>query len=217
MIRALILIALLPLMAFTDGQSNAGKPLFKLAADYARLQTIPGCYPDQAGALYFRCYAAHDAYHSALSRAKAENKPLMVVWGFDECPGCRYFESKEMNPANPWMTGKFAQWTLSDLQKAGLSNGGRDLEILLVRLNIRSKSGLALAEELGVKDMALARGGHRVWSPFITMTHPETEQIVSQASMQPGKQPCNRWDEYALNLEALGFIPEDKSFLRRIC
>lgn len=217
MIRALLILALLPLMAFNQNSGPVGQPLFKLAVDYSQSPSIPGCYPDQAGTLYYRCYESKALYQKALQRAKAENKPLMVVWGFDQCPGCRYFESKELNPADPWMTGKFAQWTLSDGQKAAMKNNGLDLEILLLRLHIREDHGKAFAAELGVLDIAKARGGHRVWSPFITMTHPVTEKLVSQASMRPGRQPCNRWDEYAMNLEDLGIIPENTEFERRIC
>ena len=217
MVRVLFIMLAVCCASFGTAQAEAAKPLFKLATDYSQLKTIPGCYPDAPNALYYRCYDAREAYDNALARAKSENKPLMIVWGFDECSACRYFESQEFNPSKPWMTDRFAQWTLSETHKQALGNGGLDLEILLLRLNIRAESGLALAAELGVRDLALSRGGHRVWSPFITMTHPQTEQFVSQASMRAGEQPCNRWDEYALNLEALGLIPVDESFLRRIC
>jgi hypothetical protein len=217
MLRALIIFALTPFLALAQADAPKGKQLFDLAVDYTTFQTIPGCYPDRPGALYFRCYDASQAYSAGLARAEAENRPLMVIWGFDECPACRYLESTEFNPAEPWMTKRFAQWALSPTQKASLGNDGQDLKILLLRINSRTPSGEKLAEDLGVDQMARDQGGRRIWSPFITMTHAETGKIVSQASMLPNQQPCNRWDEYALNLEGLGFIPADESYERRIC
>ena len=217
MLRALIIFALMPFLALAHADAPKGQPLFDLAVDYTQLETIPGCYPDQAGALYLRCYDARTSYETALARAKAEQKPLMIIWGFDQCPACRFLEAKEFNPAEPWMTDRFAQWALSPTQKAGLSNEGRDLEILLLRINSRAPSGETLSKDLGVYDMARERGGRRVWSPFITMTDPTTGKLVSQASMRGNEQPCNRWDEYALNLEDLGYIPADPAYERRIC
>jgi len=36
-------------------------------------------------------------YKTALSKAKAQNKPLMMVLGADYCPWCRKFERKTLN------------------------------------------------------------------------------------------------------------------------
>lgn len=217
MIRAIILFALLPLFSAAHATTPSSKPLFELAVDYTKLKRIPICYRDTEGALYPRCYKAEDAYNAALARAKAENKPLMIIWGFDECSACRFLENREFNPAEPWMTDRFATWALSEKQADSLGNNGNDLEILLLRINSRSPSGQALSKKLGVYKIARDRGGRRVWSPFITMTNPATGQLVTQTSMRANQQPCNRWDEYALNLEDLGYIPSDDSYERRIC
>jgi hypothetical protein len=203
MIRAALLLALLPLIGMASANTPTAKPLFDMAVNYSGVKTVPGCYKgDQA---------------KALARAKAEGKPLMIVWGFDECSACRYFESKEMNASNPWTTERFGRFALSDSQKASLSNNGSDLEILLLRINSRTKSGTKLSKDLGIYDEARKRGGRRVWSPFITMTNPTTGEWATQGSMLPNQQPCNRWDEYAMSLEDLGYIPEDESYARRIC
>lgn len=218
MIRAALLLALLPLIGMASANSPTAKPLFDMAVNYSGMKTVPGCYKgDQATALYKRCYNAKTVYDKALARAKAEGKPLMIVWGFDECSACRYFESKEMNASNPWTTERFGRFALSDSQKASLSNNGSDLEILLLRINSRTKSGTKLSKDLGIYDEARKRGGRRVWSPFITMTNPTTGEWATQGSMLPNQQPCNRWDEYAMSLEDLGYIPEDESYVRRIC
>ncbi|MEO1642990.1 MAG: thioredoxin family protein [Pseudomonadota bacterium] len=217
MLRALFILALLTFAMPAQADTAKGQPLFNLAVDYSKLQRQVSCRRDAAGALYKRCYDARQSYDAALARAKAENKPLMIIWGFDECSACRFMESREFNPASPWMTGRFAQWALSPAQRAGLSNEGLNLEILLLRINSRSPSGQKLSRELGVLKMARERGGRRVWSPFITMTNPVTGKLVSQASMRGNEQPCNRYDEFALNLEDLGYIPADPGYERRIC
>lgn len=217
MLRALLIFALfigvMPAMA----DAPKGQKLFELAVDYNKLERLPYCSEHRTDALYRRCYNAQTVYDAALARAKAEQKPLMIIWGFDACSACRFLEAKQFSPADPWMTGRFSQWALSPTQRAGLSNDGRDLEILLLRINSRSPSGEQLSKDLGVYDMARKRGGRRVWSPFITMTDPATGKLVSQASMRGNEQPCNRYDEFALNLEDLGFIPSDPGYERRIC
>lgn len=217
MIRALLLSVLMPLFTVSHADAPNSQPLFDLAVDYSELDRLPSCYRDREGALYPNCYDAREVYDSAIEHAERDNLPLMIIWGFDECSACRYLESKEFNPADPWMTDRFAQWALSPKQKAALGQNGQNLKILLLRINSRAPSGKQLAKDLGVDQMARDRGGRRIWSPFITMTNPATGAIVSQASMQPNQQPCNRWDEYAVNLEDLGYIPEDDGFERRIC
>ncbi|MEM1389985.1 MAG: hypothetical protein AAGG45_02810 [Pseudomonadota bacterium] len=217
MVRTFFMIAILSVLAQAKADAPNERPLFELAVDYSTLERNPVCRRDAEGALYKRCYNARSVYQAASQRAEAENKPLMTIWGFDECSACQFLETREFNPDDPWKTDRFAQWALSPKQKAGLSNQGRDLKILLVRINSQSPSGQRLAEDLGILDLARERGGRRVWSPFITMTDTASGKIVSQASMRGGEQPCNRWDEFALNLEALGFIPSDPSYERRIC
>lgn len=217
MLRAFFISALLTFAIPAQADSAKGQPLFELAVDYSTLQRQISCRRDRPGALYKSCYDAREVYDAALLRAKSENKPLMIIWGFDECSACRFMESREFNPASPWMTDRFSQWALSPTQQAGLPQQGLDLEILLLRINSRSASGEQLSKDLGVLKMAQERGGRRVWSPFITMTNPTTGKLVSQASMRGNEQPCNRWDEFALNLEALGYIPSDPSYERRIC
>ncbi|MEL8056145.1 MAG: hypothetical protein AAGK66_08320 [Pseudomonadota bacterium] len=217
MLRALLIFAILQVLISAQADTIKAKPLFELAVDYSQQHRFASCRRDRSGALYKSCYDARKLYEAALLRAKSENKPLMIIWGFDECPGCRFLESREFNPANPWLTDRFSRWALSPTQRAGLSNEGHDLEVLLLRINSRSASGEQLSQDLGVLKMARERGGRRVWSPFITMTNPVTGELVSQASMRGNEQPCNRWDEFALNLEDLGYIPSDPGYERRIC
>lgn len=217
MLRIILFMALLPFLQAAYADAPKGQPLFDLAVDYNVLEQLPYCSEHRPDALYRRCYEARMVYDAALARAKAEQKPLMIIWGFDACSACRFLEAKQFNPSDPWMTGRFSQWALSPQQRAGLSNDGRDLEILLLRINSRSPSGEQLSKDLGVYDMARSRGGRRVWSPFITMTDPATGKLVSQASMRGNEQPCNRSDEFAMNLEDLGYIPADPSYVRRIC
>ena len=68
--------------------------LFVEAVDYTKFEPIDGCTRDREEAIYKGCLRPRELYDAALTTARGMKRPLMIVWGFDECPGCQSFEAR---------------------------------------------------------------------------------------------------------------------------
>lgn len=207
----------LSLAACSRTTSSTGEPLFVPAVDYADFTAAPGCRADAPDATYRVCIDPRALYAAAIESAAEAGNPLMVIWGFEECPYCKKFAQEEMNPDNPRTIEDFVGNTLSDSQRASLPNDGADFQISVLHLHVRAPMGEALAEQLGVTDIARSRGWHRVWSPFVTFTRPGSHTFVAQTQFQQGEKPCEYVDDFAISLEQLGYIPADDSKVRPMC
>ena len=74
-------------------------PLFKQALDYNAIPRIEGCVDEVLrNVKYHNCRDSKAIYTRALSTAKAMDKPLMVIFGFNKCPYCLKLESEIMDP-----------------------------------------------------------------------------------------------------------------------
>lgn len=193
------------------------RPLFVPAVDYADFTPAPGCTLDVGEATYRACLDPRALYAAAVESAKAADNPLMVVWGFEECPYCQKFKAEEMNPDNPRTIADFVTNTLSAAQRDSLPNSGKDFQISVLHIHVRTPDGASLAEALGVTDIARERGWHRVWSPFVSFTRPGSNTFVAQTQFQQGEKPCHYVDDFAISLEQLGYIPGDDSKIREMC
>ncbi len=203
--------------ACSQTTSSTGEPLFVPAVDYADFTAAPGCSADAPDATYRVCIDPRALYAAAIESATEAGNPLMVIWGFEECPYCKKFAQEEMNPENPRTIADFVGNTLSDTQRSSLPNDGADFQISVLHLHVRAPMGEALAEQLGVTDIARSRGWHRVWSPFVTFTRPGSHTFVAQTQFQQGEKPCEYVDDFAISLEQLGYIPADDSRVRPMC
>lgn len=210
---ALIVPACSPSTSSVD--SNA--PLFVKAVDYADFTPEAGCTSDEPDATYRACLDPDELYAAAVQSAQDADNPLMVVWGFEECPYCMKFEAEELNPESPRSIQDFVTNTLSDSQRESLPNEGSDFQISVLHVHVRAPAGAALAERLGVTDIARERGWHRVWSPFVSFTRPGSDTFVAQTQFEQGEKPCNYVDDFAISLQQLGYIPEDASREREMC
>ncbi|MCA8892982.1 MAG: hypothetical protein KDA56_14450, partial [Hyphomonas sp.] len=89
-------VALAAALAFAACGREAAAPqgplLFEKAVNYIAFQPIEGCTGERAKPTYFKCLDARELYDAAVIRAEEENRPLMIVWGFDECPSCMKLE-----------------------------------------------------------------------------------------------------------------------------
>ena len=217
--RALVTLTAALALAACGKETSApqGPLLFEKAVDYAGFQPIEGCTGERARPTYFKCLDARQLYDAAISRAKEEGRPLMIVWGFDECPSCMALEKTELSGRNAWTEERFLAEALTPAQRAAALESQEDYRILTLKIDVRRPSGEALAEELGVTDIARERGWPSVWTPFITLTNAETGTLVSQAAFQQGARPCERSDEFVINLVEAGFLPEDTSRDRPMC
>ena len=197
--------------------ADATKPLFVEAVDYADFTPIAGCTADVPNAKYRACMDPDEIYAAAVQSAQRADNPLMVIWGFEECPFCKKFAAEEMNPQNPRTIEDFVSNTLSKTQRESLPNNGADFQISVVRIHVRAQAGAAMAERFGVTDIARERGWHRVWSPFVSFTRPGSDTFVAQTQFEQGEKPCHYVDDFAISLQQLGYIPEDPTKVRPMC
>lgn len=194
-----------------------GKPLFVSAIDYADFEPAPGCTADVPDATYRACLNQDELYAAAVQSATEAGNPLMVVWGFESCPYCQAFQKEELNDESPRTISDFVTNTLSESQRTSLANNGEDFQISYVHIQVRTDGGAALAERLGVTDIARSRGWHRVWSPFVSFTRPGSDSFVAQTQFEQGEKPCEYVDDFAISLQQLNYIPADDSKVRPMC
>ena len=193
------------------------QPLFIEAVDYSAFEPIEGCTRDRKDAVYKGCLRPRELYDAALITAREMKRPLMIIWGFDECPACKHFKARYFGKYPAFTTSLMRRRALSLVQITAVNNSEATEQIPLLYIQVREPAGAALAEELGVTDIARARGWHRVWTPFITFSHHDTEEIVSQSIFSEGEFPCYYSDEFAMNLEQLNYLPQDTLFEREMC
>lgn len=205
------------LSACTPATNAPGAPLFVSAVDYSDFTAAAGCTADKPDATYRACMDPEALYAAAVASAKAADNPLMVVWGFEECPFCIKFAKEELNPDRPRSIDDFVTNTLGKTQRESLPNQGQDFQISVLHIHVRAPAGAALAERLGVTDIARERGWHRVWSPFVSFTRPGTDSFVAQTQFEQGELPCEYVDDFAISLEQLAYIPADASVAREMC
>ncbi len=199
------------------GPVDPNLPLFVDAVDQNTFTPDPACGLDIENATYRACLDPAELYAAAITSAQEANNPLMVIWGFEECPFCKKYAAEEMNPNNPRLSAKFISRDLSEKQRKKLPNDGAGFQISVLHLHVRSAAGAAFAEEMGVTDIARSRGWHRVWSPFISFTRPGTDTFIAQTQFEQGEKPCYYSDDYAISLQQLGYIPADPDHLRLMC
>ena len=213
-----LVAAITVIVAACSGSSvGTDSPLFVPAVDYADFTPDAGCTADVSDATYRACIDPGALYTAAVRSASDAGNPLMVIWGFQECPYCKKFAQDEMDPDNPRMVSDFVSNTLSKKQKNSLPNKGSDFQISVLHLHVRAPAGAALAERLGITDIARERGWHRVWSPFVSFTRPGSDIFVAQTQFEQGEKPCAYVDDFAISLEQLGYVPEDSTKSRPMC
>ena len=203
------------MVAACSGGSDA--ELFVEAVDYVAMQPEGGCRQDPENAIYHSCLDNEAVYSAAVASAKAKGTPLMVIWGFNECPYCKVFDSKNFNPEQPWTTKNFIKKLTSDQRAAMTREEKAGYQISIVRLHSRTPNGLAFADKLGVTDLARERGWHRVWSPFIMVVDPETERIHTEEKWNAEWSFCEDASEFIVNLVAIGALPDDDGHSWQMC
>jgi thioredoxin-related protein len=178
-------------------------PIFKAALDYNAVPRIEGCTNEvPRDVKYHNCRDSKALYSRALSTAKAMDAPLMVIFGFNKCPYCIKLESEIMDLRDPLKSGDVAQY-FSAAEQAKYKAAGKPLKLPFVRLHARSEHGLALADELGVTEMANAAGWHRVWSPFVVFVNPKTGAMTSESKWEAKEIYCDWAAGVATSLEKI--------------
>ena len=178
-------------------------PLFKAAVDYNSIPRVKGCEDEVPRDMkYHNCRDSKLIYTRALGTANAMNKPLMVIFGFNKCPYCIKLESEIMDPRNPLRSNDVAQY-FSTEQFAMYQANEDSVKIPFVRLHARADHGLALADVLGITEMAEAAGWHRVWSPFVVFVNPKTGAMTSESEWEAKEIYCDWAAGVATSLEKI--------------
>jgi len=190
-------------------------PIFDDALDYETVPDIARCTsPHKRKEIYHYCKDSAKIYAKALANAKAEGNPLMVIFGFDTCPSCQAMDRAIFNPARPLTNGDIIQFLSTDMIKTYIG-AKKPMTIDVVRIHSRSDHGLKLATEIGATQMALDRGWHRVWSPFILFVNPQTGQKHSESYWESEASFCDWRAELAASLEGIGVGEKGKPFTER--
>jgi len=209
------------LFAFILGLTGCGAQndtnLFVDAVDYAALEPEGGCPDDPPNAIYHACIDSEMLYEAAIASAKQSGTPLMVIWGFNECPYCKVFDGENFNPDKPWKTADFIKKLTPDQRSAMTAEARANFQISVVRLNARTQHGLDFADKIGVTDLARERGWHRVWSPFIMVVDPDTRAIHTEETWNAQWSFCESASEFIINLVAIGALPDDGGHVWDMC
>jgi len=205
------------LFGFAACSPAGGLDLFVDAVDYSAMEPEGGCAADPARAIYHACIDSETLYEAALASAKERGTPLLVVWGFNECPYCKVFDGENFNPDAPWKTADFIKKLTPGQRGAMTPEARQDFQISVVRLHGRTEHGLAFADKIGVTDLARERGWHRVWSPFIMVVDPETRQIHTEEKWNAQWSFCESASEFIVNLVAIGALPDDGGHAWEMC
>lgn len=217
-IRCFFCIVTAVILGFAPSFAHAGnfnEPLFDESFDYSAVPLRSDCQQEiTPRTRYFECRDASGLYEAALKHAREKKQPLMVIFGFDECPAC--FEVERL-----YFTFK------GKIKKTLFSNFVSDKEaekenlptLTVVRIHIRNPSGEALAERLGLIKYANARDWHRVWSPFIMIVDPATGKWHSEERWEDPEYYCyGHLAEVAVSLEELGFLEKGRTMqFRTMC
>lgn len=190
-------------------------PIFKAALDYNAIPRIEGCVDEVPRDMkYHNCRDSKAIYTRALATARAMDKPLMVIWGFNKCPYCIKLESEIMDPRKPMRGHNVAQYfSISEHEK--YMAAAKPLKLPFVRLHARSEHGLALADELGVTQMANEAGWHRVWSPFVVFVNPRTGEMTSESKWEAKEIYCDWAAGVATSLEKVGMAEVGEPVMAR--
>lgn len=215
--RTHVFSLLLALLSLAACGSSSDTHLFVDAVDYAAMEPDGGCAIDPANAIYHACIDTETLYEAAITSAKEQGTPLMVIWGFNECPFCKVFDGENFNPEAPWTTANFVKKLTPDQRAAMTREALANYQISVVRLHARTENGLAFADKIGITDLARERGWHRVWSPFIMVVDPETRQIHTEEKWNAQWSFCESASEFIVNLAAIGALPDDGGHVWEMC
>ena len=210
-----ILVIVLGILSACSGETDT--LLFVDAVDYAAMEPTGGCSTDPDNAIYHSCIDTETLYEAAIASAKASGTPLMVVWGFNECPYCKVFDGQNFNPDKPWKTADFIKKLTPDQRAAMSEDDKSNFQISIVRLHSRTNHGLSFADKIGVTELARKRGWHRVWSPFIMVVDPETRRIHTEEKWNAEWSFCESASEFIVNLVAIEALPSDGGHSWPLC
>ena len=209
------IVALLTLFYVSIGSSHAQDlkaPLFDTNFDYDAVSTLPNCNQRVTPRTkYFKCKNSTELFVAAKDWAKASDQPLMVIFGFDECPSCQAIEQLYFGRKEPISKEMFIPF-VSDIQAKT-----KDIPTISVaRIHIRNENAEAMVKRLGLVDYAESKNWHRLWSPFIVLFDPKSGEWHSEETWDSEIVYCyDAIAEIAVSLEELGYMQKGKTLKYR--
>ena len=91
----------------------------------------------------------------------------------------------------------------------------KPFKLPFIRLHARSDHGLVLADELGITEMAVAAGWHRVWSPFVVLVNPKTGAMTSESEWEAKEIYCDWTGGTATSLEKIDMAEAGEPVMAR--
>ena len=200
------IVTLLTLFYVSIGASHAQDlkaPLFDTNFDYDAVSTLANCNQRVTPRTkYFKCKNSAELFDAAKDWAKTSDQPLMIIFGFDECPSCQAIEHLYFGRKEPISKEMFIPF-ISDTQAKT-----KDIPTISVaRIHIRNENAEALVKRPGLVDYAESKNWHRLWSPFIVLFDPKTGEWHSEETWDSEIVYCyDAIAEIAVSLEKLGYM-----------
>ncbi len=190
-------------------------PLFEPAVDYEGFPRLENCVDERARTLkYHNCRDSRALYIAAYKKARAAGTPLMVIFGFNNCPYCTILEREYFSPEKPVYGGRIARYFAKGALDEYLA-AQQAYSIPVLRLHARTEHGLKLADDLGVTKMAKDRGWHRVWSPFVVLINPQTGVMASESKWEAKEIYCDWIAGVATSLEKVALLEPGEPVTQR--
>lgn len=210
--RILALVTWFSLCIGSVYATDLKSPLFESDFDYDTVSSLQNCVQSVTPRTkYFKCRNSTELFETAKEWAKSSDQPLMVIFGFDECPSCQALEQVYFGRKEPITKEMFLPF-VSDAQRQTT-----DIPtISVVRIHIRNENAEALVKRLGLVDYAESKNWHRLWSPFIVLFDPKTGEWHSEETWDSEIVYCyDAIAEIAVSLEELGFMEKGKTLKYR--
>lgn len=215
LVLALILTTLLMGNAVAQIQTQ---PLFVEAVDYRTIDTVDGCEtePYHKERIYPQCTDPEKLYAAAIAFATANNLPLVIDWGFDECPGCQARERRLRAPDFD-LSSQGLLASMTEDQEIAFSSYTHGLnQIALVRMNSHGsfQHFQDFAERIGAQRVARDLGWRKVWSPLFMVVNPNTNEVAAN-DWFGGYSFCTLIEEINEGLQQVGIATRRDNIIRQ--
>lgn len=156
---------------------------------------------------YHACRDSGQIYANALTNATAKGQPLMVIFGFDSCPGCKAMHKQVFDPKHPTTHADIVKYLSKPALNAYILSE-QSLKISVVRIHAKSEHGRALAKSLGI-----LKDGGRLRSPLLLYVNSQTGQhYVAPPTLAPY---CDWGADFAAGLEEIGVVQTGQPYVAR--
>jgi hypothetical protein len=203
---------------YVSGAAHAAsEPLFVEAVDYKTIEDVADCEkkPYYKERVFSRCTDPDKLFDAAKTFALNNDVPLVILWGFDECPACESLKIRMFDP-DMLPSDKAVETALSGAQKVEFAKATKDRnQLAIVRMNSGTSLAhyQAFADKIGANKVASDLGWKKVWSPMFMVVNPKTGAVASNGYFR-GYQFCTLGEELVEGLADVGVITANPNATR---